>query len=147
MPTPGRSLAIRIRSGLVLKDSDLEWHFVRSAGPGGQNVNKVSTAAQVRYDARRLLPPEVYARLRRIAGRRLARDGRLTVTARSARTQQRNRERALERLVDLLRLAAEPPTPRTATRPTAASRVRRLKQKRQRATVKGKRRRVTDLDE
>jgi ribosome-associated protein len=141
------SRRIRIRSALVLRESDLEWRFVRGSGPGGQNINKVATRAQVRFEARRHLPPDVFARLQRLAGHRLNQDGVLTITARAERSQKRNRAQALDRLVELLRAAAEPPTPRTPTRPTAASRVRRLETKRKRAGTKDRRRKVTDLDD
>jgi ribosome-associated protein len=135
---------IRIRPALVLDEAHLEWHFIRASGPGGQNVNKVATAAQLRYDARAHLPADVFARLRRIAGRRMSQDGVLTLTARAERTQERNRQQALDRLAAILRQAAEPPTPRTPTRPTAASRAQRLEGKRQRGTTKARRRRITD---
>jgi ribosome-associated protein len=132
---------------LVLRESDLEWHFVRGSGPGGQNVNKVATSAQVRFEARRHLPPDVFARLQRLAGRRLSQDGVLSITARAERSQERNRTQALGRLVELLRAAAEPPTPRNPTRPTAASRTRRLDSKRKRSGAKNRRRKVTHLDD
>jgi ribosome-associated protein len=141
------SRRIRIRPAVVLEESDLEWRFVRGSGPGGQNVNKVATSAQVRFEARRRLPPDVFARLQRIAGRRLSQDGVLTVTARAARTQERNRAQALDRLVELLRAAAEPPAPRTPTRTPPASRARRLDSKRRRAGTKDRRRKVTHLDD
>jgi len=147
MTGEGRKRRIRIRAGFTLSESDLEWRFIRAAGPGGQNVNKVATSAQVRFEARRRLPPDVFARLQRLAGRRLSRDGMLTITARAERSQERNRSEALGRLVELLRAAAEPPTPRTATRPTSASRARRLESKRKRAGTKERRRRVADLDD
>ena len=105
------SRRIRIRSALVLRESDLEWHFVRGSGPGGQNVNKVATSAQVRFEARRHLPPDVFARLQRLAGRRLSQDGVLTITARAERTQERNRTQALGRLVELLRGGCRTPDP------------------------------------
>ena len=135
---------IRIRAALTLDEAHLEWRFIRASGPGGQNVNKVATAAQVRYDAGAHLPPDVLTRLRRFAGRRMSHDGVLTLTARAERTQERNRQQALDRLAAMLRQAAEPPTPRTPTRPTAGSRAQRLEGKRQRGTTKARRRRVTD---
>jgi ribosome-associated protein len=138
---------IRIRPALVFDEAEVEWRFVRSSGPGGQNVNKVATAAQLRYDARAHLPADVFARLRRIAGGRMGADGVLSLTARSERTQARNRREALDRLEDLLRRAAEPPTPRTATRPTLASKSQRLEAKRKRGQAKKRRRRPAELDE
>jgi ribosome-associated protein len=147
MAASPRSRRIRIRPALVLDEAHVEWRFVRAAGPGGQNVNKVATAAQLRYDARAHLPADVFARLRRFAGGRLSAEGILMLTARSERTQARNRREALDRLEDLLRRAAEPPTPRTATRPTAASRAQRLEAKRKRGQAKARRRRMTEPDE
>jgi len=142
-----RGRRIRIRPALVLDEAHVEWRFVRAAGPGGQNVNKVASAAQLRYDARTHLPADVFARLRRIAGGRLSAEGVLVLTARSERTQSRNRREALDRLEGLLRRAAEPPTPRTATRPTHASQQQRLDTKRKRGQAKSRRRRPTSLEE
>jgi ribosome-associated protein len=147
MPSTPRSHRTRIRPALVLDEAHIEWHFVRSAGPGGQNVNKVATAAQLRYDARTHLPHDVFSRLRRIAGGRLSTDGVLTLTARSQRTQSGNRCEALDRLEDLLRRAAVPPTPRTATKPTSVSRARRLEAKRKHGKSKARRRKVTEGEE
>ncbi len=147
MSTPPRGRRIRIRPALVFDEAHVEWRFVRASGPGGQNVNKVATAAQLHYDARSHLPPDVFARLRRIAGGRLSADGVLSLTARSERTQARNRREALERLEGLLRRAAEPPTPRTATRPTLASKAQRLEAKRKRGQAKARRRRQVQLDD
>jgi ribosome-associated protein len=138
---------IRVTPSLSIDEDDVQLTFIRGSGPGGQNVNKVATAAQLRYDARTHLPPGVFSRLRRIAAGRLSAKGILTLTARSQRTQVGNRREALERLKDLLRRAAVPPTPRTATRPTAASRARRLEAKRKRGRSKAHRRRVTDANE
>jgi ribosome-associated protein len=147
MPTSLRSHRIRIRPAVVLDEDHVEWRFVRGTGPGGQNVNKVATTAQLRYDARAHLPHDVFSRLRRLAGSRLNAEGVLILTARSQRTQSGNRREALDRLEDLLRRAAIPPTPRTATKPTSASRARRLEAKRKRARSKARRSRVTDVDE
>src|SRR6202163_1177472 len=119
---------IRITDTISLDESELDESFIRSSGPGGQNVNKLSTAVQLRFDVRRSpsLTDEVRARLERLAGKRLTRDGVLIITAQSHRTQERNRADALDRLVELVRQAAVRPVPRRATRPTKASRRRRL---------------------
>jgi ribosome-associated protein len=147
MSTDSRPRRIRIRPAIILDEAHVEWHFVRAAGPGGQNVNKVASAAQLRYDARAHLPLDVFLRLRRIAGGRLSAEGVLTLTARSQRTQAGNRREALSRLEDLLRRAAVPPTPRTPTKPTTASRESHLEAKHKRGQSKARRRRVADVDE
>lgn len=147
MPRDSRPHRVRLSPRLVLDERDVTWRFVRAAGPGGQNVNKVATVAQLRYDARAHLPPDVLARLRQIAASRMSERGILTLTARVHRSQAANRREALARLEDLLRRSVAPPTPRTATKPTAASRVRRLETKRKRGEVKARRRRVSGIEE
>jgi ribosome-associated protein len=129
---------IRITGSIAVDESEIAESFVRSAGPGGQNVNKLATAVQLRFDVRRSpsLPPDVKARLERLAGRRLTTEGVLVITAQRHRTQERNREDARDRLIDLIRRAAVPPVPRRPTRPTAASRKRRLESKQRRSKIK-----------
>jgi ribosome-associated protein len=129
---------IRVTPGISLAENEVEERFVRAAGPGGQNVNKLSSAVQLRFDVRRSpsLPEAVRARLERLAGRRLTREGVLVLTAQRFRTQERNRADALERLLDLIRAAAVPVKARRATRPSLASKQRRLTAKGRRAGLK-----------
>jgi ribosome-associated protein len=132
---------IRINDHISIDEGEIEESFIRSSGPGGQNVNKLATAVQLRFDVRHSpsLPHEVRARLERLAGRRLTRDGVLVITAQRHRTQERNRADAVERLVELIRAAAVRPTPRRPTRPTLGSKVRRLEGKKRRSGVKAMR--------
>ena len=129
---------IRITDTISLDESELEESFVRSSGPGGQNVNKVSSAVQLRFDVRGSpsLPNDVAIRLMRLAGSRLTKEGVIVIVAQSYRDQGRNRAEARERLADLIREAAVKPTPRRATKPTKASKQRRLEGKRHRADIK-----------
>jgi len=129
---------IRITDRIAIDESELDESFIRSSGPGGQNVNKLSTAVQLRFDVRRSpsLPDDVRTRLERLAGKRLTRDGVLIITAQNHRTQERNRADALDRLTELIRQAAVRPVPRRPTRPTKASRRRRLETKKRRSGIK-----------
>lgn len=139
---------MRITDNIVIDERELEERFVRASGPGGQNVNKVSTAVELRFDVRRstALPPSVTARLERIAGRRLTDEGVLVIRAERFRTQERNREDARERLVKLVRKAAIVPKRRVPTKPTRASKERRREDKTQRSRVKKLRRSKPDID-
>jgi len=129
---------IAVTDTIVIREEELEESFVHASGPGGQNVNKVATAVQLRFDLRHSasLPPAVKERLARIAGRRMTRDGILVIDARRHRTQERNRQDARERLAALVRQAATPPRRRVPTRPTRASQARRGAAKQQRAQIK-----------
>jgi ribosome-associated protein len=132
---------IRITDQISIDESEIHESFVRSSGPGGQNVNKLSTAVQLRFDVRHSpsLPSDVAVRLMRLAGRRMTKDGVLVLIARNHRTQERNRAEAQERLIDLIQQAAVRPTPRRATKPTRASKQRRIEGKKRRSVIKRQR--------
>ncbi|MBM3308222.1 MAG: aminoacyl-tRNA hydrolase [Candidatus Eisenbacteria bacterium] len=129
---------IRVGHGIALDEREIVLRFVRSSGPGGQNVNKVATAVELRFDAARSpsLPDDVRARLLRLAGRRATRAGVVVIDARRHRTQEGNRRDAVERLVELVARAAVRPKRRRPTKPTGASRERRIRAKRARSETK-----------
>jgi len=133
---------IRVTRAIAIDESEIKFRFARSTGPGGQNVNKVSTSVQLRFDVKNSvsLPNELCKRLARLAGRRLSEKGVLIIEARRFRTQERNRQDALERLIALVRQAARRPVTRRRTKPTLASKRRRLRAKRQRSRTKSRRR-------
>jgi len=133
---------IPITGSFSIDEREIQFHFVRASGPGGQNVNKVATAVQLRFDVgnSNTLPNDVRTRLILLAGRRINQDGILIIEARQFRTQKRNRENAIGRLIDLVRKAAEKPKPRKKTKPSRAARERRVTNKRLRGEMKKMRR-------
>jgi ribosome-associated protein len=140
---------IEITSSIVIDDSEIQQEFIRSSGPGGQNVNKVATTVQLRFDVANSpsLPDEVRERLLSLARSRITEDGVLIINARRFRTQGRNRQDATERLAALIRRAAEKPRGRRKTRPTLASKIRRLEDKHRRAETKRLRQGVQSVNE
>ena len=133
---PGDAM-LRITRDLTIDENDIVIDFVRASGPGGQNVNKLSTAAQLRFDTRKVtLPEDASLRLNRLAGQRMTKDGVIVIHAQRFRTQERNRADAIDRLLELLREAMVRPIPRRATKPTFGSKQRRLEGKKRRGDVK-----------
>ena len=139
---------IPVTESIALSEDEIEEHFIRSPGPGGQHVNKVETAVQLRFNAANntALSETVYGRLISLAGRRMTRDGVIIITARRFRSQERNRQDALGRLVGLIRRAATPIKHRRPTKPTRGSKHRRLDTKRRQGTIKKGRSAVSELD-
>ena len=136
---------LRISRDILFDENDAEISFVRASGPGGQNVNKLSTAAQLRFDTRKLTIPEDAAiRLARIAGQRMTKDGVIVIHAQRFRTQERNRQDAIDRLVEILSEAMVRPVPRRATKPTFGSKQRRLEGKKRQGALKSLRRAPVD---
>lgn len=133
---------IRITDDIAIDEADLDLRQIRSSGPGGQNVNKLASAVQLRFDvdACESLPPAVRRRLKRLAGSRMTQAGELILTARTHRSAERNRADVIDRFVEMIRKAAVPPKPRRKTKPTRASKKRRLESKRQRGETKSRRR-------
>jgi ribosome-associated protein len=143
-----RVLLIRVNNGISLSETELEWHFTRASGPGGQNVNKVSSAVELRFDVAHTpsFGPAVKSRLSKLAGSRMTADGVLVIQAQRFRSQTRNREDALRRLVELVSKAAHPTKARRPTAPSLAARRRRVDEKKKRAVTKRRRGAVRDLD-
>jgi len=139
---------IQVTPHIAIDESELVESFVRSSGPGGQNVNKVSSAVQLRFDARHSpsLPNDVAIRLMKIAGKRLTKDGVIVIAAQQHRQQERNRADARERLFDMIREAAIPPVPRRATKVPRSEKKKRLEGKKRRSEIKGLRQRRPSFD-
>lgn len=131
-------IMLKVTESITLDEGELRFRFVRASGPGGQNVNKVATKVQLRFDAAHSesIPDEVRTRLLRLAGRRATSEGIVIIEANRFRSQERNREEAVQRLINLLRRASERPRSRKKTSPTSASRERRLEEKHRRGEIK-----------
>ena len=128
---------LRVSHNLAIEEDDIDIAFVRASGPGGQNVNKLATAAQLRFNAGKIaLPEDARIRLARLAGQRMTKEGVIVIHAQRFRTQERNRSDAIDRLLELLRESLVRPTPRRATKPTLGSKQRRLEGKKRRGDIK-----------
>src|SRR6201991_4739783 len=131
---------LRVSHNFAIDEDDIDIAFVRASGPGGQNVNKLATAAQLRFDTGKIvLPEDARARLNRLAGQRMTKDGVIVIHAQRFRTQERNRADAIDRLLELLKESLVRPTPRRPTKPTLGSKQRRLEGKKRRGDIKAKR--------
>jgi len=138
---------LEITPTFSIDESELQFDFVRSSGPGGQNVNKVATAVQLRFDvSTSSLPEDAKRRLLQLAGQRVTKEGKLLIEAKRFRTQEQNRADAIHRFVELLRKALIPPRPRKKTKPTAAAKEKRIKTKKRKAEIKRMRKKPFDLE-
>lgn len=140
---------IQITPSIILEDSEIEEHFIRATGPGGQKVNKTESAVQLRFHARRskALSNAIYLRLQKLAGRRMTSEGDIVITANTYRTQEQNRKDAQARLIALIAEAAVPPKPRRATKPSKTAKAKRVDTKKKRGATKKGRGRVSKFEE
>jgi len=139
---------IEITPDIIIQDDEIDFEFIRASGPGGQNINKVASAVQLRFDLMNStsLPPEVRNRLISIAGNRISSEGILMIEAKRFRSQERNRQDALDRLIKIIKAATEEPAPRKPTKPSEESKRRRLESKRHRSLTKRQRRSPGDME-